>query len=160
MLREIYGAPSYTAETTRALTLLTPSLRWNALFKKGAPAYRDQLLALPRQLLASWFLSSLAGGAKREPLSLRGLTELHQAQTPLRALLSRLDQPASLVRPLSVPELSESLVGAAAALSQLLLGKPKFSVGEAILRVLPSLPACERALLPALLLRVGPELQF
>lgn len=160
LYREIYGPPPFAAETARALTLLTPSLRWNALFKKGAPAYREQLVALPRQLLAGWYLAALAGGAKREPLSLRGLTELYQAQAGLRALLARLDQPASLVRPLVAPELSESLIGAAAALSQVLAGKPRLSVGEAILRVLPSLPVAERALLPALLLRAGAELQF
>jgi hypothetical protein len=166
------GCPAWQslrATTARRLTLLTPSLRWNALFKRGAAPYRQQLPDLPRKLLATWFLGVLAAtvpGAQPPgsllPLSLRSLTELHQAQAPLRDLLARLDQPARLDRPLSAADMPDDIAAALRQLSRALSAPtpPRQPLGQLLLEAAAALPPGRRALLPALLLRTPDSLHF
>src|SRR5258706_81059 len=51
----------WEAATAPRVALLYPSLRWNALFHKGAPAYPKGAAELPRRLRALTFLGALAG---------------------------------------------------------------------------------------------------
>lgn len=169
-----------SAQTARAMTLLTPSLRFNALFKRGAGPYRQQVAMLPQKLLASWFLSTLAAFAVSPApaaLSLRSITEFHQAQAPLRDLLARFGEPAALDRPLAAPDMPDAVAAAVRAmslsLSETLLsprvkkGAPASRLrgpilGSAILQAATDhgLSAPLRALLPSLLLRADTSLRF
>lgn len=169
--------------TTRRMALLTPSLRFNTLFRRGAGPYSESALRQPAQLLAAWFLASLAastmtpGAALSEKasdatppdapvLSLRGLTELYQAQGPLRDLLARLEDRAVLTQALPVGDLPGPLADAAGRLSTLLQrGDGHQAAGSAplsqsLLRVGEDLAPPQRALLPAVLLRAGDRLKF
>jgi len=170
-----------TSLCTRRMAMLTPSLRFNTLFRRAAPAYREGALLQPAQLLAAWFLASKAADAygaehaaiqgapspqASHTLSLRSLTELYQAQAPLRDLLARVEQPAVLNQPITVEDLPKDLATAAQRLSALLLrpaGK-KAGAGEPLSRALQAvaaeLPSHARALVPALLLRAGDALRF
>ncbi len=154
--------PQQIAQVSRALTLLSPSLRFNALFRKGVEDYRRAVLGLPAQLLATSVLSLGAVALWNRPLSLRALTELHQAQSELRGLLRRLREPATLDGPLTAPELPKSLADAVTQLS-VRLRLPKSAtipLGQHLLAVSQSLPSAERALLPSVLLRAGESLRF
>jgi hypothetical protein len=164
----IYGslvaalAPAQRAQVSRALTLLSPSLRFNALFRKGVDDYRRTVLSLPSQLLATSVLSLGATALWDKPLSLRALTELHQAQSELRQLLGRLREPATLDGPLTTPELPTSVKDAVSQLSDR-LRQPKSAtipLGQHLILVGQSLPAAERALLPSVLVRAGESLRF
>lgn len=154
--------PQQIAQVSRALTLLSPSLRFNALFRKGVEDYRRAVLGLPAQLLATSVLSLGAVALWNRPISLRALTELHQAQSELRGLLRRLREPATLDGPLTAPELPKSLADAVTQLSER-LRQPKSAtipLGQHLLAVSQSLPSAERALLPSVLLRAGESLRF
>lgn len=173
----IYGVATKSEEwhrlaapTARALTLLTPSLRFNALFKRGAGTYRQQLPGLPQKLLATWFLGTLAAQAaaasahEASPvLSLRALTELHQAHAALRDLLARIDAPAILDRPLTATDMPEDVAAALRTLSRSLTGREasRHPLGKWLLDAAleHDLPPPRRALLPALLLRAGEGLR-
>lgn len=182
--KRLYGIDSHdpawqtiATQTARAMTLLTPSLRFNAMFKRGAGSYRQQLPLLPHKLLAGWFLATLGGlaMAPQAPLSLRAITELYQAQAPLRDLLARLGEAATLERPLAasdMPEpLSQALRELTLDLSETLLSSVSPnkksvargpSLGERLLQAANDhgLPPPLRALLPALLLRAEADLRF
>lgn len=173
--------------TARSLTLLSPSLRFNSLFRRGAPAYRQHLPLLPGRLFSAFFLGTLAAlgnlqsrGSTLDPseagfrslvlqnaLSLRALTELYQAHAPLRDLLARFPQKLVLDRPVTAPELSAELgrsVGAALGrLSRALVdnARNRRTLSELLLEAAEehSLQPPERALLPALLLRAGDGLR-
>ncbi len=99
-------------------------------------------------------------------LSLRGLTELYQAQGPLRDLLARLEDRAVLTQALPVGDLPGPLTDAAGRLSTLLQrGDGHKAAGSAplsqsLLRVGEDLAPPQRALLPAVLLRAGDRLKF
>ncbi len=150
------GGPS-----ARALCLLTPSLRFNAMFRRGGAPYQAAALQAPRQLLATWFFGALATRVGGRPPSLRGLTELHQAQRGLRELLARFDDRAVLgkeiIAPDAAPELHEALKRAAASLSPRARRRPLW---EALDEAAAPLPIVQRPLLLSLLLRAGTELRF
>lgn len=177
----IYGEPSASpaalALTTRRLALLTPSLRFNTLFRRGAAPYREAVIRLPRQLLSAWFLSAHAasafasragarvGDGPDAALSLRGLTELYQAQAGLRDLLASLDQPARLMAPLSAADLPKELAGAVTQLNRLLHRPTEKSsaagpLSATLATLAADLPTEQRAVLPAVLLRAGDALRF
>ncbi len=164
VLDQLYGVVDspLAAAVARALTLLVPSLRFNALFRRGADDYRRMVLSLPTQLYATYILSLHAAAVWNRPLSLRAITELHQAQTELRTLLGRLHEPAQLAAPILTPDLPTTLQQAARELSDKLTRpqSAKLSVGEVLLQVAATLPVAERALLPTLLLRAGESLRF
>ena len=190
----LFGWPlGDTAVTTRRMALLSPSLRFNTLFRRGAPAYRDAVLRQPAQLLASWYLAALAAGAyaaepvqheppagaacggdaaavdltlRGRPLSLRGLTELYQAQAPLRDLLARVDQRAVLSQPIPSEDLPKELALAAQRMTAALFlrtgakqAAPR-TLADVLLESGAELGSQHRALLPALLLRAGDALTF
>ena len=193
---ELFGPPAVDARvTTRRMALLSPSLRFNTLFRRGAPAYRDAVLRQPAQLLASWYLAVLAAGAyatdpgqdgahslaapageqaaaaadptpSGRPLSLRGLTELYQAQAPLRDLLARIDQHAVLSQPIPSDDLPKDLARAAQRMTAALFLRTgtKQAAARTLADVLQEsgaeLGQEHRALLPALLLRTGDALTF
>lgn len=173
----LYGVSTRSAEwhalaapTARALTLLTPSLRFNALFKRGAGTYKQQLPGLPHKLLATWFLGTLgalaasATATQASPvLSLRALTELHQAHAALRDLLARAGEPAVLERPFSATDMPEEVAAAVRTLSRNLTGREakRQTLGKWLLDAAleHDLTPARRALLPALLLRAGEGLR-
>ncbi len=177
---EIYGWPAASetvrVQTTRRMALLTPSLRFNALFRRGGPAYREAVLRLPRQLMAGWFLAAHAASAFVRPegrgdgalgdsaLSLRGVTELYQAQAGLRDLLAQLDQPARLTAPLVTSDLPAELSQAASKLDRALqrpaAGGAATALATTLAGLARDLPPDQRALLPAVLLRAGEALRF
>lgn len=180
---KLYGISTKSAEwhalaapTARALTLLTPSLRFNALFKRGAGTYKQQLPGLPHKLLATWFLGTLAAlaasasastssGTQGSPvLSLRAMTELHQAHAALRDLLARAGEPAVLDRPLSATDMPEEVAGAVRTLSRNLSGRDakRQTLGKWLIDAAleHDLSPPRRALLPALLLRAGDGLRL
>ena len=152
----------YAAAISRALSLLGPSLRFNALFRKGSDDYRRLVLGLPAQLLATFVLSVHAATVWNKPLSLRAITELHQAHSELRSLLARLAEPVLLDGPLVATELPPSLADAATQLGQRLRHPTARSrpLGEHLLAVAGSLPVAERPLLLPVLLRAGESLRF
>lgn len=165
--RALYGVEPDEAQAaaeraaSRALVLLTPSLRFNALFRRGAGPYKAAVQPLPRQLLATWFLMAQAARVTGRAQGLRAVTELHQAQAALRGLLARLDERASLQGALAapdVPHLAEPL----AALSRTLAraGAQRTPLGEQLLRAGGSLPPASRALLVPVLLRAGDALRL
>lgn len=160
----LYGAPApeHRAAAARAVTLLTPSLRFNAMFRRGAEAYRTSSVRLSRQLLVTWFLAAAAGRASGRVPSLRGLTELHQAQAGQRALLARLLEPATLRAPITAPDVPEPVQAALRELYARI--SPRFGpakpLGAHLVAVAPSLPIEQRSLLVPLLLRAGPQLTF
>jgi hypothetical protein len=160
----LYGEPTaeHRAAAARAVTLLTPSLRFNAMFRRGAEAYRISSVRLSRQLLATWFLAAAASRVGGRVPSLRGLTELHQAQAAQRTLLSRLLEPATLRAPISAPDVPEPVQSALRELGARLTPKsgPRQPLGAHLLLVAPSLPLEQRALLVPLLLRAGAQLVF
>jgi hypothetical protein len=164
MWTELFGAPdpAQKAASARAVALLTPSLRFNALFRRGGDAYRLAAVRLVRQLLATWFLGAAAGKATTagQVPSLRGLTELHQAQAGARALLARLGEPATLKTRLAAPDVPEPLQAALRDLSDRL--GPRSGVrqplGAHLLAAAAPLPVEQRPLLVPLLLRAGPQL--
>ncbi|MSP63684.1 MAG: YkgJ family cysteine cluster protein [Myxococcales bacterium] len=78
------------------VALLYPSLRWNALFHKGAPAWPHSVARLPRRLRALTFLAALAARSLGAAPSLRGITELLRAQASVLAVLERFDAPVKL----------------------------------------------------------------
>lgn len=164
VLDQLYGPSDspFASGMARALTLLVPSLRFNALFRKGNDDYRRAVQSLPTQLFATYALSLHAAAVWNRPLSLRAITELHQAQTDLRTLLGRLHEPAQLGAPLVVPDLPTTLQQAARELFDR-LNRPqsqKIPVGESLVQVATTLPLAERSLLPTLLLRAGESLRF
>lgn len=177
--QSLYGQPALPdagqLQTTRRMALLTASLRFNTLFRRGGAAYREAVQRLPRQLLSAWFLSTHAAaafsksaaasaGASEPALSLRGLTELYQAQAGLRDLLASLDQPAQLSAALPGGDLPTELSQVAAALSRSLLRPSEKTrrtpLGSLLLAMAAELPAEQRPLLPAVLLRAGDTLRF
>jgi hypothetical protein len=164
-------------KTARHLSLLTPSLRFNTLFKRGVGAYRPQLLGLPKKLLATWFLATIgalamaegqafAEAQARHVLSLRALTELYQAHAPVRDLLSRLDEPARLERPIAADDMPAELAAAVRLLSRNLLDSSAKASQKPLAALLlhaanaHGLSHSHRALLPGLLLRAGNSLHF
>lgn len=161
---ELYGLrpdPAYAQATARSLTLLTPSLRFNALFRRSALGYAQLCSQLPRQLLATWYLSTLAAQVHGKALSLRAITELHQAQTAQRGLLARLAEPATLRGPLTAPDVPGSVQRVLQVLQkQLGSTSSSHSLGAQLVAVAKELPPAERALLVPLLLRAGEGLQF
>lgn len=160
----LYGVPAaeHRAAAARAVTLLTPSLRFNAMFRRGAEAYRTSAVRLSRQLLVTWFLAAAAGRAIGRVPSLRGLTELHQAQASLRTVLARLLEPATLRAPITAPDVPEPVQAALRDLCARLSPKAgsNKSLGAQLVSVAPSLPIEQRSLLVPLLLRAGPQLTF
>ncbi|HNI59264.1 MAG TPA: YkgJ family cysteine cluster protein [Pseudomonadota bacterium] len=161
---EIYGALAspHGPAIARGLTLLSPSLRFNALFRKNADDYRRLIKAQPGQLLATFVQSLWAAATWNRPLSLRAQTELHQAQTDLRTLLARLHEPAQLHAALAVPDLPPELQDAAKRLHDR-LSRPtaaKQPVGDILVDIARELPSEKRALVPTLLLRAGESLRF
>ena len=163
-LETLYGSTDspHTATLSRRLTLLSPSLRFNALFRRGSDDYRRLVRAMPAQLLATFVLGVQAAAVWQRPLSLRAITELHQAQTELRSLLARLTEPAMLESPVDAAELPPSLAMTLRKLSERLQKRDAATVplGEHLVTAAASLPVAERALLPALLLRAGEALRF
>jgi hypothetical protein len=159
---EFHGvAPQDDAAVSRALALLTPSLRFNTLFRRGGPPWHAAALRLPRLMLATAHLAR-AASALRGPLSLRALTELHQNTAPLRELLSRWDEPAVLPSPPQLsdapPDLALHVRRAAEALSP--FRGPARPLGTALADAWADVPPPGRALALALLARSGAELRF
>lgn len=154
--------PQQKSQVSRALTLLSPSLRFNALFRKGVDDYRRAVLGLPAQLLATSVLTLAAVALWKRPISLRALTELHQAQSELRSLLSRLREPATLDGPLTANELPKPIAEAVSQLSDRLrqAKSATIPIGQQLLSVSQSLQPAERALLPSVLTRAGESLRF
>jgi hypothetical protein len=163
-LETLYGKvnPVHTEATSRALLLLSPSLRFNALFRKNTVGYSQVVQSLPAQLLATFALAAQAATVWDRPLTLRGLTELHQAQTDLRLLLAKLREVAVLREPVSAPDLPSSLQQAAHALSQRLAPHKQTAkpLGDVLVEVAEPLCPTDRALLPTLLLRAQASLHF
>lgn len=153
-------SPAAAQAAARTVTLLTGSLRFNALFRRNAGAYRSSVLALPRQLLATWFLTWRAALATGSPLSLRGLTELHQAQAAQRTLLGRLSEPAELQELPPGPDIPADLHDALQRLRRQLQGSGAVSLGEHLTRIAAELSGEQRAWLVPLLLRAGSGLRF
>lgn len=162
------------AVTTRRMALLSPSLRFNVLFRKGGAPYRQAAALLPRQLLSAWFLAchaaaahtlrddAVPGGLSAQPLSLRALTELFQAQSGLRDLLAQLDRPATLAGPIATADLPAELTAVVTVLNRRLLDSKAAStpLGQLLRPLAAELPSAQRALLPAVLLRAGDALRF
>jgi hypothetical protein len=153
-------AAAVAPATTRALVLLTSSLRWNALFRRGAGPYRVSVRALPRQLLATWFLAVRAALATGRPPSLRALTELHQAQATQRALLARLGEPALLSELAPAADAPVEVQKALQRLRKELQAGHKASLGTHLQRLAQELPTEQRAWLIPLLCRAGDALRF
>jgi len=163
-LEALYGpiVTPHASVVSRRLTLLSPSLRFNALFRKGSDDYRRLVIALPAQLLVTYVLSAKAAEVWEQPLTLRAITELHQAQTELRTLVARLTESATLSGPLTAAELPPSLAAAATRLGERLQKRDAATqpLGKHLLAVAETVPLAERALLPTLLLRAGEALRF
>lgn len=145
---------------SRAVTLLTGSLRFNALFRRGAGSYRSGVAPLGRQLLATWFLTWRAALATGRPPSLRAVTELHQAQAAQRALLARFGEPAELRELPPAPDAPPAVQEALRRLSKQPAGKDPGSLGAQLAQAATELPVEQRAWLIPLLLRAGPALRF
>lgn len=148
------------AAAARTVTLLTGSLRFNALFRRGAGSYRSGVAPLGRQLLATWFLTWRAALATGRPPSLRAVTELHQAQAAQRALLARLGEPAELRELPPATDAPPAVHEALRRLSKQLAGKDPGSLGAQLAQAATELPVEQRAWLVPLLLRAGPALRF
>lgn len=163
-LLELFYGPSngpFAAQVARALTLLTPSLRFNALFRKNALAYPQLVALLPASLLSTFVLGVCACRASNRALSLRGLTELHQATADLRLLLSRLHERAHLVAPLVCPDLPDPWPDLARRLSDRLDARKKGPpLAEVLSEAAQTLPPESRALLPAVFLRCKDSLRW
>lgn len=144
----------------RAVTLLTGSLRFNALFRRGAGAYRSGVAPLGRQLLATWFLTWRATLATGRPPSLRAVTELHQAQAAQRTLLARLGEPAELRELPPAADAPPAVHDALRRLSKQQASKDPGSLGAQLAQAATELPVEQRAWLVPLLLRAGPALRF
>ncbi len=145
---------------TRAVTLLTGSLRFNALFRRGAGSYRSGVAGLGRQLLATWFLIWRAALLTGRPVSLRAVTELHQAQATQRGLLARLGERAELR---DLPALNDAPAAVQEALRRLrqqLTSAAPAPLGAHLTRVATDLLPEQRAWLLPLLLRAGDSLRF
>ena len=145
---------------TRAVTLLTGSLRFNALFRRGAGTYRSGAPRLGRQLLATWFLTWRAALLTGRPVSLRAVTELHQAQAAQRGLLARLGERAELRELPLVTDAPAAVQEALRQLRQRLAGTGTDPLGVHLGRVTTDLPAEQRAWLLPLLMRAGESLRF
>ncbi len=145
---------------SRAVTLLTGSLRFNALFRRGTGPYRSAIAPLGRQLLATWILTWRAALATGRPPSLRAVTELHQAQAPQRALLARLTEPAELRELPPAPDAPPAVQQALRRLCQPRPGHDPGSLGAQLAQVATELPPEQRGWLVPLLLRAGPALRF
>ncbi len=90
---------SLEAQVAPTLALLTPSLRYNALFRKEGGLYPQLAAMLPRRLRALGFLAALAARAGRRSPSLRGMTELWQMQSATLDVLTNWREPVHLLRP-------------------------------------------------------------
>jgi hypothetical protein len=104
------------AQVAPRVALLYSSLRWNALFARGAPAYPQAVRDLPLRLRALTFLAALAARSLGEPPSLRGVTELLRAQTAVLDVLARFDAPVQLAEPKFDADVAPALQGALGAL--------------------------------------------
>lgn len=160
----LYGLPDAEHRTAaaRAVTLLTPSLRFNAMFRRGGDGYRIAAVRLIRQLLATWFLAAAAGQVTGRVPTLRGITELHQAQAAQRTLLARLGEPATLRAPIQAPDVPEPLQAALRDLSGRLARAPgnRQPLATLLVAAAQSLGPEQRPLLIPLLGRAGPNLVF
>ena len=135
-----------------SLALLYASLRWNAIFSRGAPPFPRSIAELPRRLRALTFLAALAARSLGRAPSLRGITELSRAQAPLLSLLTRFDAPVQLASPqfeADVPSLLQTPLA-------ILLGgafRGGKTLGELVESAAASLPASQRPLAVALAAR-------
>ena len=100
-------SPPLSDRASRRLALLTPSLRFNALFRGGDAAgdtLTRMLVAFDVILRAAWELSAL-------PLSLRAITELWQSRVPALRTLAALDRPPAPSATAFQTDAPESLQG-------------------------------------------------
>jgi len=146
---------------SRGLALLTPSLRFNTLFRRGGPGWEAMARRMPRLLLATAFLGR-AASALRAPPGLRALTELHQASAGVRELMARWDEPAVLASPVPTGDLPEWLSIAMHAASEALSPwkRPACPLGDALGEAWAGLPHPARGAALALLARTAAELRF
>lgn len=113
-LSAVEGAAA-AAAAAGPVALLSSSLRWNRLFRKGAPRYAEAAPRLPRRLRALTLLGGLAARLGGRPPSLRTLSELWEGQGPVLDVLERWGEPARLVAPrfdADVPALLQPALGA------------------------------------------------
>jgi Fe-S-cluster containining protein len=110
---ELYG-PGDDEAVRPILKLLSPSLRFNLLFRKeGGGPYSHLIEMLPRRIRALGLLGSL--GARRRPPSLRSLTELWTQQSQILDVLTNWDEPVQMMQPqfdASIPEELQPALGA------------------------------------------------
>ncbi len=139
----------WEAEVAPRVALLYPSLRWNALFHKGAPAYPKNAAELPRRLRALTLLGALAARSLGAPPSLRGLTEMVRAHAGAIDVLARFDAPVKLKQPKFDADIPDQLRGALGVL----LGRAfrgGLSLGELVAAAADALPVEQRPLAVAL----------
>ncbi len=162
---EFYGLateedPAAPVRLGRALALLTPSLRFNTLFRRGGPPWAAAVLRLPRLLLATAFLARAATALRPRP-GLRALTELHQNTVFVRELLSRWEEPAVLASSpaIDAPEpFGSALRLAAQALSP--FRAPPRPLGVTLSEAWAPLPPPLRAATLTIFSRMSGELRF
>jgi Fe-S-cluster containining protein len=150
----VYGiAPEDLAalesQASAPLGLLTPSLRFNTLFRKEGGLYPQLFAQLPRRLGALRFLAAMSVRAAGRAPSLRALTELWQLQSLTLDVLANWDEPVRLTKPqfgADVPETLQAPLG-------ILLGgafRGGKTLGELVELVAGSLDAPSRPLAVAL----------
>lgn len=149
--------PTPQPSVDRHLALLTPSLRFNTLFRPNGPPWAVATRRVPLLLLATTLLARI--GARRS--SMRSITELHQSTGPLRELLVRWFQPAVIA---AAPKLDASdpvampLAQAFAALAPERVKGRNF--GEVLVDAWREVPGPMRGAALAALARSGADLRF
>ena len=105
---------SLEAQAAPPVRLLTPSLRFNTLFRKEGGLYPQLFAELPRRLRALRFLAALSVRAAGRAPSLRALTELWQLQSSMIDVLASWDEPVHVLKPqfgADVPEALQAPLG-------------------------------------------------
>lgn len=131
------------------VALIYGSLRWNALFRKGALAYPRELERLPRRLRALTLLAALSARSLGAAPTLRGVTELYRAQAGALDVLERFAQPVKLAQPKFSADVPQPLQPALGAL----LGgafRGGRTLGELVIAAGDTLPPPQRPLAIAL----------
>ncbi len=100
------------AEVAPRVALIYSSLRYNALFKKGAIAYPKAIAELPSRLRALTFLGALAARSLGASPSLRGLTEIFRAQAETIDVLVKFSASVKLTAPKFDADIPTALQGA------------------------------------------------
>lgn len=161
-----YGLDAETSATAelargRSMALLTPSLRFNTLFRRNGPAWAAAVVRLPRLTLATSFLARVGQGLAPRT-SLRALTELHQNTGSVRELLARWDEPAVVASPLGAVDAPEPLASAVRAAAERLSpfrGAPR-TLGDVLAETWSPMPPPLRAVSLAVFARSGADLRF